>query len=449
MATAISELDVFKETSHEDDHKTVRGKCEVLERSARSKPESAGSKAHTKAKQLMKQAEDIHDAEVKFHSNLGSTVSRDRLIGSGCNFAVEISGTIFTNVGGQLRDPATSLEIGFSDRQCSKTKRFPDEQTWDLGMAIATHPMYQCPSKLACSRHLVAHNQHHSLKSKASKQTSHTDEEGIKVTDSGSHGAKILNTADAKVGIHIADPVKLLEATAKVASIVDQAELDAPSMSIGPDHTNHAPLRTFGFGNTSRTHRFKLALTNGYGELKCTLMLLVVLHRIESTRLSGRISSASGNPRLIKVMESSISVQGHTVTRGRFLNSSRYTGCTYGGCYAGNKANSSDVMRSVKYVMVDTDGGTKSGFQRSYRGPKTSIYQSSAPRLLLETQDFSIVPYSVDDTNIARAFKRYQATSLPLVNNHATMATIYNISKFMYVNYEIRNLRLWPRSLSN
>ena len=66
MATAASELEVFRGTSNEDDHKTVRDKLEELEKSARSKLESAGSEAHTKAKQLMKQAEDIHaDAEVK------------------------------------------------------------------------------------------------------------------------------------------------------------------------------------------------------------------------------------------------------------------------------------------------------------------------------------------------------------------------------------------------
>ena len=44
----------------------MRDKLEGLEKLARSKLESAGSKTHTKVKQLMKQADDIHaDAEVK------------------------------------------------------------------------------------------------------------------------------------------------------------------------------------------------------------------------------------------------------------------------------------------------------------------------------------------------------------------------------------------------
>jgi hypothetical protein len=51
-----------------------------------------------------------------FHSNLGSSVTRDRLIGSLPNFAVDILGSVPTDVGGSLHDPATSLELGFLER---------------------------------------------------------------------------------------------------------------------------------------------------------------------------------------------------------------------------------------------------------------------------------------------------------------------------------------------
>ena len=72
------------------------------------------------------------------HSRLGSSVARDRLIGSGCNFAVSISGPVPTDVGGLLGDPATSREIGFSERQFSLTTRFPDNQSCD-GRCYSSH----------------------------------------------------------------------------------------------------------------------------------------------------------------------------------------------------------------------------------------------------------------------------------------------------------------------
>ncbi|KAK3819551.1 MAG: hypothetical protein J3Q66DRAFT_334862 [Benniella sp.] len=100
MATAASELDVFKGTSNEDDHKTVRDKLEELEKSARSKLESAGSEAHTKAKQLMKQAEDIQaDAEVK----LREYAQRTRQLASEARD--EVKGKVQSVQGGSGGDP--------------------------------------------------------------------------------------------------------------------------------------------------------------------------------------------------------------------------------------------------------------------------------------------------------------------------------------------------------
>ncbi|KAG0326021.1 hypothetical protein BGZ99_010242 [Dissophora globulifera] len=57
--TVVSDLSVFKDTSSENDEKTVRNKLTELEQAARSRLESAGLDARTKAQQLMKQVDEI------------------------------------------------------------------------------------------------------------------------------------------------------------------------------------------------------------------------------------------------------------------------------------------------------------------------------------------------------------------------------------------------------
>jgi hypothetical protein len=51
-----------------------------------------------------------------FHSTLESSVSRDRLIGSMPNFAVDILASVPIDVGVSLGDPATSVDLGFLER---------------------------------------------------------------------------------------------------------------------------------------------------------------------------------------------------------------------------------------------------------------------------------------------------------------------------------------------
>ncbi|KAF9959262.1 hypothetical protein BGZ65_000610 [Modicella reniformis] len=57
--TVVSDLNVFKDTSSKDDDKTLRGKLEELERSARTRLESTGSNTRNKAQELLKQVEEI------------------------------------------------------------------------------------------------------------------------------------------------------------------------------------------------------------------------------------------------------------------------------------------------------------------------------------------------------------------------------------------------------
>jgi len=87
------------------------------------------------------------------HSKLGSSVARDWLIGSLCNFAVDISGPMPTDVGGSLGDPATSREIGFSERQFSLTTRFPDDQSCD-GRCYSSHVLMSLETRMVASRRM-------------------------------------------------------------------------------------------------------------------------------------------------------------------------------------------------------------------------------------------------------------------------------------------------------
>ncbi|KAI1304668.1 hypothetical protein EDD11_005068 [Mortierella claussenii] len=57
--TAASELHVFRDTSSEDDEKTVLAKLSELEKTARSKLETAGSDARSQAEELLKQVDEI------------------------------------------------------------------------------------------------------------------------------------------------------------------------------------------------------------------------------------------------------------------------------------------------------------------------------------------------------------------------------------------------------